>query len=377
MIVSVICAYNPNNTGMYTVDKAVSDFFENHSDVELVFYIVGDAGKSRDGEGDIVYKSLTDSYNDVISSDIILFWGDFICSYDFWVGALIPRMISHGVTADFESSIEFLYKYILLEGADDSVFSKVIIYGTTIVADDSTSLCCERYFRSMCRLIKKARLVCFRDALSYARFTFLGSPVLKLVPDCAMLNANKYPLGLGGNNRIGVYIGRSEKLEQLKFVSLARSIKKKVKMDVEWIQWFPRKTRDKRLSFLISGSVSDERPKPSQVVNGLYQYDLIVTDVYHLAVNSWARGVPAILIGYGARHEKGTLGSKKKEMLFSSFFIQDYYVFWESVSLFNNSDLVNMIDLKLKNKSLNGQVSSLVRCAAKDASDYLKKRIFG
>ncbi|UTW05543.1 polysaccharide pyruvyl transferase family protein (plasmid) [Amphritea atlantica] len=342
-----------------------------------MFYIVGDVNRFRDGEGDVAYNSIADSYEDIISSDVILFWGDFIYSYDFWISALIPRMISHGIAKDFESAIEFLYKYIMLEGADDSVYSKVIIYGTTIVADDSVSLCCGRYFRSMCKLIEKARLVCFRDALSYARFTFLGSPALKLAPDCAMLNSNKYPLGVGGNDRVGVYIGRSEKIEQLKFVFLARSIKKKIKKNVEWIQWFPRKTRDKRLSFLISGSVSGERLKSSEVVKSLYQYDFIITDVYHLAVNAWARGIPVILIGYGARHEKMTLGSKKKEILFSSFFLQDYYVFWESISIFGNSDLVETVDLKLKSHSANKQVSCLIRQAAKDAADCLGKSIFG
>ncbi|WP_432471663.1 hypothetical protein [Amphritea sp. HPY] len=376
MKISIVCAFNPNrNTGMYTVDKAALDFFKNLPDAKLSFYTIGDLSQFDSGESEetINYMSLLDNYESFISSDRIVYWGDFLHSYTYWINDLIPRMLAHKVSSSFDESIEHIYKTILLEGAETSVLNKVVIYGSTMLPDDSTVLTEDRYFSGIKRLLSHSRGVFFRDALSNAKYSFLDSDRSMYGTDCAILNSNTYPISTKINNKVAVYFGRSGRLERLKFLTFAYFVTKKSGKKPKWVQWFPQKNRDRIFSYLLSGKVSQEQQQPSDIIQNLYSYDFVITDVYHMAVNSWARGIPAILIGYGAKHDKGTLGSKKKETLYAQFFLQKFYVYWEDLSLFNFHKTIKDVCSTLENKSTIKKLNDIIRAVALKSSLRLKQ----
>ncbi len=52
----------------------------------------------------------------------------------------------------------------------------------------------------------------------------------------------------------------------------------------------------------------------------------VLTDTYHVAVNSLALGVPVICVGRATKSQEGTLGDFKKSTLFEMFKLSDYYV---------------------------------------------------
>jgi len=379
MNVSIICAFNPNrNTGMYTVDKAALDFFENFPDANLSFYTIGDLSQFDSGEEDatINYLSLLDNYELFISSDLIVYWGDFLHSYTYWINDLDPRMQSHKISYSVDDSLEYLYKAILLEEADISVLNKVVIYGSTMLPDDSTVLSNDRYFSGLKRLISNSRGVFFRDALSSSKYSFLGSDQSMYGTDCAIINCNSYPINTDINNKIGVYFGRSDSAERLKFLAFVFAVTKKLDKKAEWVQWFPQRSRDRLFSYILSGIVSKDQQQPSDIIEKLYSYDIVITDVYHMAVNSWARGIPAILIGYGAKHDKGTLGSKKKETLYAQFFLQKFYVYWEDLSVLKFHKTVTETSSTLDDKVVINKLIKVMRSVALKASSRLRKCIF-
>jgi len=379
MNVSIICAFNPNrNTGMYTVDKAALDFFENFPDANLSFYTIGDLSQFDSGEEDatINYLSLLDNYELFISSDLIVYWGDFLHSYTYWINDLDPRMQSHKISYSVDDSLEYLYKAILLEEADISVLNKVVIYGSTMLPDDSTVLSNDRYFSGLKRLISNSRGVFFRDALSSSKYSFLGSDQSMYGTDCAIINCNSYPINTDINNKIGVYFGRSDSAERLKFLAFVFAVTKKLDKKAEWVQWFPQRSRDRLFSYILSGIVSKDQQQPSDIIEKLYSYDIVITDVYHIAVNSWARGIPAILIGYGAKHDKGTLGSKKKETLYAQFFLQKFYVYWEDLSVLKFQKTVTETSSTLDDKVVINKLIKVMRSVALKASSRLRKCIF-
>jgi len=379
MNVSIICAFNPNrNTGMYTVDKAALDFFENFPDANLSFYTIGDLSQFDSGEEDatINYLSLLDNYELFISSDLIVYWGDFLHSYTYWINDLDPRMQSHKISYSVDDSLEYLYKAILLEEADISVLNKVVIYGSTMLPDDSTVLSNDRYFSGLKRLISNSRGVFFRDALSSSKYSFLGSDQSMYGTDCAIINCNSYPINTDINNKIGVYFGRSDSAERLKFLAFVFAVTKKLDKKAEWVQWFPQRSRDRLFSYILSGIVSKDQQQPSDIIEKLYSYDIVITDVYHMAVNSWARGIPAILIGYGAKHDKGTLGSKKKETLYAQFFLQKFYVYWEDLSVLKFQKTVTETSSTLDDKVVINKLIKVMRSVALKASSRLRKCIF-
>lgn len=74
---------------------------------------------------------------------------------------------------------------------------------------------------------------------------------------------------------------------------------------------------------------SDKLTKLANKIDAIRGCEVVVTDTYHCAINSWREGVPTICIGMGAEHARLAIGDKKKELMYLSFNMADLYVFSE------------------------------------------------
>jgi hypothetical protein len=68
-----------------------------------------------------------------------------------------------------------------------------------------------------------------------------------------------------------------------------------------------------------------------ELLSKLSGYKYIVTDTYHLCINAWRMGIPAICIGEGTLMASHSLSDKKKEVLFEMYDARQYYVYGESL----------------------------------------------
>lgn len=97
--------------------------------------------------------------------------------------------------------------------------------------------------------------------------------------------------------------------------------------------------------------------KLAKKLNVVNSCKLIVTDTYHLAVNSLREGVPVICIGLGAEPPMRTLSEKKKELLFGMFNARDSYIFIEDIAAFTKSGAAK----KLINLHLDGEYTKSIK----------------
>ena len=66
------------------------------------------------------------------------------------------------------------------------------------------------------------------------------------------------------------------------------------------------------------------------MLSSLSGYRCIITDTYHVCVNAWRMGIPAICIGEGGGKVSTSINDKKKEILYDMYGARRFYLFLES-----------------------------------------------
>jgi hypothetical protein len=156
-----------------------------------------------------------------------------------------------------------------------------------------------------------------RDPVSAAMAAALSgySRPIRSGVDCALLLEPLRPADGARPRRrsriCGVFFGRSIRLRRSR--RFAEALSDRMKAEIRPIAWF-----DPQIPF-------------EQKIEALAGCDFVVTDTYHLAVNAWREGVPAVCIGAGAERRVGTLTDKKKEVFYLGYGARPFYVFLESI----------------------------------------------
>lgn len=352
---AILCAYPATrNMGMITVDLAVHAVLERHiKDVEYIFYTYGDleALKAENLGLPIEYRHVIDDKEDFLNSDAFLFWGDFI------------HARSYQIDLQFRNSpqkdIDDLLSLSFLEGVEGSKLKNSLIYGGTIITNEAADDVNQAYAAMFERLFKNCGAVLFRDALSAAKVSRLRGGEATLGCDCALLLHDKdlekieetklQPIAK--REGIGFFIGRSPtKIQSCLF---ARYLSKKMGKDVTWINWLPVSNKMKMVAKLFGFKVFDKSPAPGEILSELSGYEFIVSDTYHLCVNAWRLGIPAICIGEGAGDLETTLNDKKKEILFEMYGGRQFYIFTEHLKMIVGfPSLANRVINVLNNKAV-------------------------
>jgi len=346
MRVAVICAFDPNrNCGIYIVLKE-SQFFSQFPEIEPVFLTLGDADRLDSGDEalDREYRELQSDPDFPAAYDAIYYWGDFLHARGYWSADLIPRLLSHKVVGTRDEATELIYKLVLLEDQPDEILRRVVIFGGTTIADGVEAIEDQRYEKALTRLFSLCAAAKMRDAVSAFRIAQMTGKTATAGLDAAYLFtwANEWR-GEPGAGKIGFYFGRSHRREKYLFVLLMLWLRVAKKWNVSWIQWFPAK-RNETLFRMLSVRKHDARTRPvAEIVDDLTECEICITDVYHVCVNAWSAGIPAVCFGYGAKYDSDTVGSKKKEVMYLNMFAHRWYLFWENLSLTRLRQVSNLI----------------------------------
>lgn len=329
MKIAAICGAPNQNTGMMFVDRALYLYIMRQGLLEdTTFFCFQNGAYNKVG---FEYQALTKGV-DFKTYDLIIIWGDFIVSRHFL------RMTQAKLTKRSNDFDYDLQEKVLMGSFSNTELNKVVVFGQCIVVDGSEVLKDETYLTLLGRILDNSRLFRVRDPLSaYRAKLFSTEKKDYLGIDSALLNytldtfqidnlKNKIAQSAESENVIGLFFARSRKINYKKRI-LGYYLKHRLKnYRYKWIPWLENKQESKRyFSFAMNSSpVSD-----IEYITEILKCKFIITDTYHLSLMAWSLGVPCICYGNGTEIFKSTVHDKKKEIFFSSNFIEDFYFYTE------------------------------------------------
>lgn len=340
--IAVICALPPErNTGMLTVDLAAHATISRTVSPNIVqFYTYGKLSEYSYPEEDIPFKYLDiiDHYGEYMSSDVFLFWGDFLHSLSY----LEKDRGAWNKDSTLESQTGFqsdYYKCIFLSQLEQERLGRAVIFGSTIITNRAEDDVDEAYRLFSERLFKNAAGVFFRDALSAAKVSPLRGLEPSLACDCALLLSDTDLEQLPGfqmakqRQGVGVYFGRTK--SKILMMLYAKLLGKRLGETTRWIPWFFTRRRVRALARLFGYDVPNQHVDTGKILSELSGCKFVITDTYHVCVNAWRLGIPAICIGQGAATADNSLSDKKKEILFEMYGARSFYIFAEQLRSFS------------------------------------------
>jgi hypothetical protein len=301
------------NPGMLSVEAAFESFRRRHQlGCEPRFYSL-ESGPDAPGSF-LQRRPLAAEWEEVLAADAILYWGDFQQARRFHRIDLLRR--SAGDRSERADLMERSYRHLLLQGAENEVLEKTILFGGSLLSDDIGDACDPTYRSTALRFFSRAHEIWMRDPVSTALAAGLSNYTRPIRPgiDCALLLEPLRPTdGIRRRRRgvCGVSFGRSVRMRRSR--RFAEVLSDRVKADIRELAWF-------------NSEIPLERK-----LQTLANCDFVVTDIYNLAVNAWREGVPAVCIGAGSERRIGTLTDKKKEIFYLGYGARPFYVFGESL----------------------------------------------
>lgn len=364
--IAVVCAPNVRyyNTGMLTVDLAAAGFLRRHVPAAQVTWLTlfppDITGTPLDNSLDpsllpFRWYSLASAADTLRTSDLILLWGDFQQARHYLVSQVERwQRFYPGTQAD---PLTEIIRLLLLRDQDAATLRKVLVVGSTLMMNRQSDYADPCYEEALLRLLCGARLVLMRDPLSAAKVAnltgrhhegFLGAdPALLLTTeDSACLPTSVWSTALPAGERAGIFYGARVPIwpgVHEFCCGLARAIG----CDPEWFPWLPgtetgphgQRRLGTRARRALQGLLPGKQTGLTTVVRGdpcsagdrlaaLGKYRLIITDTYHLCVNAWRLGIPAVCLGApGFRLQGlGTLNDLKKELFYRMYEASDLYV---------------------------------------------------
>lgn len=377
MKIAIISASQPcnENTGMLTVDLGAfllkSDFpeakFTWFSFPATVNKPFNDFFKIT--QSHIEFKYLPESLEYVYEHDHIFFWGDFLNSCTWMNESGVYQLRHH-----YSSLVDIrniILKCMLFQDAPMKILKKTFIFGGTILSDRETQLQDEEYTECFQRLISNCKRIWMREPISAARVSILRDCSENcLGVDAAMLMFKRYSLTkpeeswkCNDSGKIGLFLGSRTTITETIFPFLER-LEAEFHAELDWLPWFSHmdapelslpqllkssikllfpfpqiRVREQMRRFDIRSKSIEKKLRQNNLhledrsleslLHRLSTYQFIVTDTYHVCVNAWRMGVPAICIGATLPCDTslgGTLKDTKKYILYLTYYATDLYV---------------------------------------------------
>ena len=359
---AVLCAYPATrNMGMITVDLALHAVLERYAGhLDYSFYTYGDLEGLKTEQLGIPfdYRHVIEDREDFLKSDYFLFWGDFIHARSYQIDLKFRNLP--------QAEIDELLNLSFLSEISEDRLKKAIVYGGTIITNEATDDADPVYGRLFERFFRHCGTVLFRDPLSAAKVAPLRKKESSFGCDCALLLKDSDLSLIEGFSKkteregFGFFLSRSPAMIQSCIFAYYLSYKTGLKC--RWLNWLPVTPRRQFVARLLGFKLPGKYPTPGEILSELSGYEFIVTDTYHLCINAWRMGVPAVCIGEGAGNLKTTLNDKKKEILLEIYGGRKFYIFTEHlksligiplvarkvIKLFNDKVLINQFRENLK-----------------------------
>ena len=300
------------NTGMYSVDLAAWYFFRKYFPQANVRFFTLYSSPGDFGGTPFVYEKRSEFFAWENECDVVIYWGDFLHGWSYrqemlhWLAKLEPDLSSVAVQQIVR---HFLYR---IQSSDSDCPKKILLYGGTLLFNRWLDCQDEEYSVDLRLLLAQAAGVWMREPFSTATVNYLtGSYGFSQGTDCALFldrdvfRATKPMLSLskerepGDNRRIGLFLGRSQ-FDTGKVSSLLQALGSGLGANTCWLNWGqPPFFLDRKQSFLEANPEMSQFPEenePLAILHALAQFDVVVSDTYHVCVNAWNFGIPAICL---------------------------------------------------------------------------------
>lgn len=358
--VVAVCATPPHfNPGMLSVDLALDVVVRRHQlDVEIdrrVLYTplelhrTGWGGSSNDYGLPSGYRSIRTEDAQLEQARAILFWGDFTHSRRHR-GDVAQVLTRCGLVSTEQEAYALVDRHLFLSTQPAEVLARTILFGNCLLTEADHAQPDDLYERQLQRLLRGARDVWMRDALSARRAAELRNSTSQshLGVDCALLLRPEDCASIAGATpdrsprRAGVFFGRTHQDPAL-LLHFASKLCQKLQIEPNWLPWFSATA----LNPEVVRRCWPDLPIPQSAetlpfaLNTLLRCDVVITDAYHLCVLAWNNGIPALCVGRGASGFTTSISDKKKELLFLTFGADRFYVFAEHLEAILTSEPKN------------------------------------
>ena len=364
MRIAVIAAPNPGyaNPGMLTVDLAAAGVLKRAVPTSVLsWYTLHPPDQLGDihpyvNSAELPFKwlPLIEHFDAVCDHDAILLWGDFLQARHYFVEDALPRLaLSLNGQMSAERAVDVLSRYLLFGDAPLSVLRKVIIFGSTILFNRQTDYADDCYGDHLTRLFQNCRGIWAREPISAAKIQHVTRDYasMPLGTDPAFLLRDEDLAGLSTTTwidasfarRVGFFFG-GRTTPPLAILGFLRQIARQLGLHLEWLPWFAihealqRVPRSWFLNPVRAGYILGSRRtinhlmvrgtqySAGDLLAAIRGYRFIVTDTYHLCVNSWRVGTPAICFGNleGSPIQQ-SLDDYKKRVLYDMYDATDFY----------------------------------------------------
>lgn len=337
--VHVLCAPpGAGNAGMTTVDLGFEAMSRSLGLDDVVYWRLWDQSEWRtpvggtsltddgsfaDHSTGLVYRNLRGRLDEFLAADAVVYWGDFM-HMAFYLQANVDTLVSAMGVCSTEEARDLVYRTLLLDGQPDDVMSRVMSFGTTLnfnTSDDYRS----PYGDALRSFVGRVHRAWFRDTYSAWIAQLAGANgglSAKGVDAAFLLPPGTRPPSSG---RLGVFFGRSAMAPEM-VAGLGKRLSASLDLRPQWIPWgnepsfwpmadrrrfrlawpalereasaaaVPTRLRQTR-DVIVGNDTGLTAPVAfDELISRVSACEVILTDTYHLAVNAWRLGVPAVCV---------------------------------------------------------------------------------
>jgi hypothetical protein len=365
MRIAVIAASNTGyaNPGMLTVDLAAAGVLKRAApDAHVSWYTLHPPDRLgaihpsvNPRELPFTWRPLVEHFDDVCRHDAILLWGDFLQTRHYFVQDAVERLVlESGHTMSAPQALDVLYRCMLFSESPLQVLRKIIIFGSTVLFNRQSDYSADLYGEHFFRLVRNCGGVWTREPISAAKIQHVRrdyrAPALGIDPalllrdeDLAALSTTSWSESPPFDDRVALFFGARTR-PPLALLAFVRRVTSRLGLRLEWLPWFPihewlrNVPRELRLNPAIALALMLNRRRIDQLMErgtaysvgdllaAVRRYRFIVTDTYHLCVNSWRVGTPAICFGSLEQTPKHqSLDDYKKRVLYEMYDATDFY----------------------------------------------------
>ncbi|MGW0862804.1 hypothetical protein [Streptomyces koelreuteriae] len=347
--VAVITAPNIGyrNTGMLTVDLAFESLrrrmaAEGH-EVEADWFTLHTPETvplrecARGTDFPFRFRPLAEHLDTLRDHDAVVFWGDFLHTRHYLAQDATNRLLDFGFAADRDAARALLNRTLLFADQPDELLARTLSYGGTILHNTQSDYEDKEYGPLFSRLVTRGHRTWVRDPLSAAKITHLrgdrttdhfgsDAALLSRPGDLDHLPTTDWSRSLPEGGAIGVFLGARTPVPDW-LPAACQDLSDRLGAPLEWLPWFDRD---------VPAPLGHIAARPGEHTIGdlvavLPRYRLVITDTYHLAVNAWGAGTPAVCVGAPEPTPKThddylTLSDVKKHVFHMAYDATDFYL---------------------------------------------------
>ncbi|MFI6853265.1 hypothetical protein [Streptomyces sp. NPDC050416] len=344
--VAVITAPNIGyrNTGMLTVDLAFESLRRRMApETDATWYTLHTPETvplrdcARGTELPFRFLPLAEHLDSLRDHDAVVFWGDFLHTRHYLEQDATNRLLDFGFAEDRVAARNLLNRTLLFADQPDELLARTLSYGGTILHNSQSDYEDKEYGPLFSRLVTRSRRVWVRDPLSGAKIAHLrgdrttdhfgsDAALLSRPGDLDHLATTEWSRAVPDGGAIGVFLGARTPIPEW-LPAFCQDLSERLGAPLEWLPWFDRD---------VPAPVGHIAQRPGRhtigdLVRVLPRYRLVITDTYHLAVNAWGAGTPAVCVGAPEPTPKThddylTLSDVKKHVFHMAYDATDFYL---------------------------------------------------